>query len=107
MGPSINEFIEMYGPVLQLIAIVCVVYTLGYHSGNRFRFSRLLMRDPKEIKREITRLQNQVIDNVTELEEQRKAELKDKWKVDRLEAENKTFKVKIDLLRWIINKENN
>lgn len=96
-----------YGPIIFAILIVSGFWMFGYHSGNRFRLTRIMMRDPKEVNKEIKRLQNLIIENHGQIEYERTQEFKDKWKMDRLDAEIKTAKLKLELLQWVMNKDNN
>jgi hypothetical protein len=66
-----------------------------------------MMRDPKEVTREIKLLHSLIIDNQIKINWINTQEFKDKWKTDRLEAEIKIAKTKLALLNWIMSKENN
>ena len=80
-----------------------LIYTLGFHSGNKFRLSRLNLRTTKEIREKINGLNHElnVFENRIEAEYQK--EKPDQHLIQAYVVKKAKALAKRDTLFWVIN----
>lgn len=81
-----------------------IVYTFGFHSGNRFRISRLSLRDPYEIQAKINELNHDLNIYETRIINESEKEIPNTFLLQEYEDKKARILAKRDVLFWVKNK---
>lgn len=81
-----------------------IVYTFGFHSGNRFRISRLNYRSPKEIQAKINELNHDLNIYENRITNETDKLIPDTFLLQEYEIKKARILAKRDVLFWVINK---
>lgn len=87
------------------VFIGMTIFIFGYHSGNRFRISRLHIRDPKEIKKRITHIQNCIEEAQEQIDKEAAKIVKNEAFLSSRRHNIKIWRSQLTELEWVMDND--